>query len=126
MVTGTDSTLSHLNVLYCVPFTQKQKRDGQSLILLRNVHQCRVHIQHLTTKVRYYSALLATAMTVTCTYSTCPLISCAAGQIIISWSSCTVSGCNHKPIYILMSMTLDGSLEWVVLIDAKQRQGGKF
>lgn len=23
-------------------------------------------------------------------------------------------------------MTLDGSIEWVVLIDAKQRQGGKF
>lgn len=25
-----------------------------------------------------------------------------------------------------MSMTLDGSVEWAVLNDAKQRQGGKF
>lgn len=44
------------------------------------------------------------------------------GQIIISGSSYKVAGSNHKPIYILMSMTLDGSVERAVLNDAKQRK----
>lgn len=55
-----------------------------------------------------------------------PLIPPASGQIVISRSGGKVARTNHQAIYILMSMTLDGSVEWAVLIDAKQRQAGKF
>lgn len=76
----------------------------------------------------YCTVSSAVMVTVTCAQSNKPRrpsISSASGQITISWSSRTVSGCNHKPIYILMSMTLEGSVELAVLSDAKQRQGGK-
>lgn len=43
-----------------------------------------------------------------------------------SLSPVTVSGRNHKLIYILMSMTLDRSVEWPLLNDAQQRKRGKF
>lgn len=56
----------------------------------------------------------------------CPLIFPASGQITISWTTRMVWACNHKPIYILMSMTLDGSVGWATLSDTKQLRRGKF
>lgn len=76
-------------------------------------------------KPRRYQAASAVTVSVwlKCIHNKgCLLIISTSGQIFISWSSWKVAGSDHKPIYILMSMTLDGSVERAVLNDAKRKK----
>ena len=52
----------------------------------------------------------------------CLIIFSGSDQIMIHLSSCKVAGSNHEPIYILMSLTFEGSIKYIVLNDANQRE----